>query len=150
VRDFWANMIMLYCLQSYYEYSGDERVIDLMTKYFKYQLSVPDEQFLSEMKYWQRIRGGDNLHSVLCLYNRTGEDWLMELAEKVHRNTAPWSSRGHSMSDIGNPKHVREGMEWPEWYRNLIDWHNVNVAQAFREPAQYYQLSHDEKDLQAT
>jgi len=150
VRDFWANMIMLYCLQSYYEYSGDERVIDLMTKYFKYQLSVPDEQFLSEMKYWQRIRGGDNLHSVLWLYNRTGEDWLLELAEKVHRNTAPWSSRGHSMSDIGNPKHVREGMEWPDWYRNLIDWHNVNVAQAFREPAQYYQLSHDEKDLQAT
>jgi DUF1680 family protein len=150
VRDFWANMIMLYCLQSYYEYSGDERVIDLMTKYFKYQLSVPDEQFLSEMKYWQRIRGGDNLHSVLWLYNRTGEDWLLELADKVHRNTAPWSSRGHSMSDIGNPKHAREGMEWPDWYRNLIDWHNVNVAQAFREPAQYYQLSHDEKDLQAT
>ena len=35
--DFWPNMIMLYCLQSYYEYSKDDRVIELMTKYFKFQ-----------------------------------------------------------------------------------------------------------------
>lgn len=150
VRDYWANMIMLYCLQSYYEYSGDERVITLMTNYFKYQLSVPDEVFLSEKKYWQRIRGGDNLHSVIWLYNRTGEEWLLELAEKVHQNTAPWFSRGHSLKEIGNPKHVRKGMEWPAWYGDLIDWHNVNVAQAFREPAQYYLVSHDESDLRAT
>ena len=31
IRDYWANMIMLYCLQSYYEFSGDERVIQLMS-----------------------------------------------------------------------------------------------------------------------
>ena len=148
--DFWPNMIMLYCLQSYYEYSGDERVIDLMTQYFKFQLSVPDERFLSKTKYWQRIRGGDNLHSVLWLYNRTGEDWLLELAEKVHRNTAPWSSRGHGRDAIGNRQEKREGTAWPQWYGDLIDWHNVNVAQAFRAPAQYYLLSGNQEDLQAT
>lgn len=150
IRDFWPNMIMLYCLQSYYEYSNDERVIELMEKYFRYQLTVPDSLFLSETKYWQRIRGGDNLHSVLWLYNRTGEAWLLELAEKVHLNTAPWSSRGHSLDAIGNPKHVREGMEWPSWYGDLIDWHNVNVAQGFREPGQYFQLSKDSADLKAS
>ena len=48
-QDFWGNMIMLYCLQSYYEYSGDERVINLMTNYFRYQLNVPDELFLSKL-----------------------------------------------------------------------------------------------------
>ena len=47
VRDFWGNMIMLYCLQSYYEYTEDQRVLDLMTRYFKFQLTVPDETFLS-------------------------------------------------------------------------------------------------------
>ncbi|NJN25277.1 MAG: hypothetical protein HC819_04505 [Cyclobacteriaceae bacterium] len=150
VRDYWANMIMLYCLQSYYEYSNDERVIKLMTNYFKYQLTVPDSLFLSETKYWQRIRGGDNLHSVMWLYNRTGDAFLLDLAEKIHRNTAPWKSRGHELSAIGNHKSIREGMEWPSWYGNLIDWHNVNIAQAFREPAQYYLLSHDKSDLQAT
>ena len=150
VRDYWANMIMLYCLQSYYEYAGDERVINLMTNYFKYQLDVPDSLFLSETKYWQRIRGGDNLHSVLWLYNRTGDPWLLELAEKIHRHTAPWGLRGNPLSAIQNHKETRDGMPFPDWYGELIDWHNVNVAQGFREPAQYYLLSHHERDLQAT
>ena len=51
-RDYWANMLMLYCLQTYYEHSHDKRVIDLMTKYFHYQLAVPDDRFLVD--YWQQ------------------------------------------------------------------------------------------------
>lgn len=148
VQDFWANMIMLYCLQSYYEYSGDQRVITLMTNYFKYELTIPDNEFLAS--YWQHIRGGDNLHSVLWLYNITGEEWLLTLADKVHRCTANWSSRGHSFESIGGRKEKREGTEWPEWFGQLIDWHNVNVAQAFREPAQFYQLNKDSSQLKAT
>lgn len=150
VQDFWANMIMLYCLQSYYEYSQDERVLDLMRKYFRYQLDLPEDQFLAASKYWQRIRAGDNLHSVMWLYNRTGEPWLLDLVEKIHRKTAPWGSRGLALSEIGNEKEIRPGMDWPDWYGDLADWHNVNVAQGFREPAQYYQLSGDAADLQAT
>ena len=33
---------------------------------------------------------------------------------------------------------------------DLIDWHNVNIAQGFRTPAQYYLLNGDEKYLNAT
>ncbi|MCG8308418.1 MAG: glycoside hydrolase family 127 protein [Cytophagales bacterium] len=148
-QDFWGNMIMLYCLQSYYEYSGDQRVIDLMTKYFEYQLEFPEDKFLTY--YWQKIRGGDNLHSVLWLYNRTGDKFLLELAEKIHRNTADWTSRGHSLDAIHSRKHKRETLEkWPGWYGDQIDWHNVNHAQCFREPAQYYLLSGDKKHLEAS
>ncbi|UOB18456.1 beta-L-arabinofuranosidase domain-containing protein [Abyssalbus ytuae] len=149
-QDFWANMIMLYCLQSYYEYTNDGRVLEMMSEYFKYQLSVPDELFLSKIHYWQRIRGGDNLYSVIWLYNRTGEKWLLDLAEKIHKNTAPWSKRDNSLEDIHNWKEKRESTDWPDWYSNLVDWHNVNVAQCFRESAQYYQLSHNDNDLEAT
>ncbi|MDD7884742.1 beta-L-arabinofuranosidase domain-containing protein [Flavivirga sp. 57AJ16] len=149
-QDFWPNMIMLYCLQSYYEYANDARVLSFMSKYFKYQLGLPDDQLLSKIHYWQRVRGGDNLYSVIWLYNRTGEKWLLELVDKIHRNTAPWSKRDNTLDDIKNWKEKREGTEWPEWYANLVDWHNVNVAQGFREPAQYYQLSHNTKDLNAT
>ena len=46
-EDLWPNMIMLFCLQDYYEYSGDERVIGLMTKYFHYLAGVPEQKFLS-------------------------------------------------------------------------------------------------------
>ena len=148
--DFWPNMIMLYCLQSYYEYSKDDRVIDLMTKYFKFQFDIEEKDLLSEDHYWARIRGGDNLHSVIWLYNRTGEKWLLSLAEKIYRKTAPWTSRGHKLEEIKNWKGIREGFEWPIWFSDLIDWHNVNIAQCFRTPAQYYLLNGDEKYLKAT
>lgn len=148
-QDFWPNMIMLYCLQSYYEFSNDERIINLMRNYFNYQLSVPDEKLLSKIHYWQRIRGGDNLNSVIWLYNITGDKWLLDLAEKIHRVTAPWSKRKNTLDEIKNWKGKKENIEWPEWFGDLIDWHNVNVAQAFREPAQYYLLSRSKNDLQA-
>ena len=32
--------------------------------------------------YWPKMRAGDNLESVYWLYNRTGEAWLLELAEQ--------------------------------------------------------------------
>lgn len=124
-RELWAQMIMLWCLQSYYEYSNDQRVIDLMTNYFKWQLSVPDDQFLED--YWENSRGGDNLWSVYWLYNRTGDEFLLELAEKIHRNTADWTRPSQ-----------------------LPNWHNVNIAQCFREPATYYMLQGDSTLLKAS
>ena len=123
--DFWSNMIVLFTLQNYYEYTGDDRVINLMTKYFAYELSVPDEDFLKS--YWQNSRGGDNLYSVYWLYNRTGDKWLLELAEKIHRNTADWTQKS-----------------------SLPNWHNVNIAQCFREPATWYMQSGDSAHLYAT
>ena len=124
-RDYWANMVMLFCLQSYYEHSHDRRVIELMTRYFRHQLQVPKGEFLTH--YWQKMRGGDNLLSVYWLYNQTGEAFLLELAEKIHRATANWKMPG-----------------------DLPDWHCVNIAQGFREPATYYLQSQDPADLQAT
>lgn len=124
-RDFWANMIMLYCLQTYYDRTSDPRVIELMTKYFHYQNSVPDEKFLTH--YWQRMRGGDNLYGVFWLYNRTGDPLLLELAKKIHRRTANWTMKGE-----------------------LPDWHNVNIAESFREPAEIALLTHDPTQTEAT
>ena len=123
--EIWANMIMLCCLQSYYEYFHDQRVIDLMTNYFKWEMTVPDDQFLES--YWENSRGGDNLLSVYWLYNITGDKFLLELSEKLHRNTADWTRKSI-----------------------LPNWHNVNIAQCFREPATYYMLSGDSADLNAS
>ena len=74
-RELWAQMIMLWCLQSYYEYSQDQRVIDLMTNYFKWQMTVPDDQLLED--YWEKSRGGDNIISIYWLYNHTGDAFLL-------------------------------------------------------------------------
>ena len=124
-QDLWANMIMLWIMQDYYDYSGDKRVIKLMTNYFKWEMALPDNMMLQS--YWENSRGGDNLYSVLWLYNRTGDKWLLDLAHKLHKNTADWTQKD-----------------------NLPNWHNVNVAQCFREPATYFMLSKDSSDLKAT
>lgn len=122
-RDYWANMVMLFCLQNYYEQTQDPRVLQLMSRYFKYQLSVPDEKMLTG--YWQRMRGGDNIYTIHWLYNLTGDPELLKVAEKIHRCTANWRMKG-----------------------DLPNWHNVNVVECFREPAQYFLQTGDRNDLQ--
>jgi len=121
----WAQMIMLTTLQHYYEFTNDDRILKLMTNYFKWELALPDDQFLES--YWENSRGGDNLYSVLWLYNRTGDQFLLDLAHKIHRNTANWTQAS-----------------------SLPNWHNVNVAECFREPATYYMLTGDKKMLNAS
>lgn len=125
IPDLWPNMIMLWCLQSYYEFSNDSRVLTLMSKYFKWQASVPDSIFLKT--YWENSRGGDNLYIIYWLFNRTGEKYLLDLATKIYRNTADWTMEN-----------------------NLPNWHNVNIAQSFRTPATYYMQTKDSNDLAAT
>ena len=123
--ELWAQMVMLWALQTYYEHSGDQRVLDAMTDYFKWEMNVPDSQFLKGL--WQEKRGGDNLWSVLWLFNRTGDDSILPLIDKLHRNTSDWT-----MKD------------------DLPNWHGVNVAQGFREPATYYMYTGDSDMLNAT
>lgn len=123
--DLWGNMIMLWCLQSYYEFSNDQRIIPFMIKYFQWQNNLPESMLLKD--YWENSRGGDNILSVYWLYNITGDQFLLELAEKIHRNTADWMQKD-----------------------NLPNWHNVNIAQSFREPATYYLQSHNPDHLKAT
>jgi len=124
-QDFWPNMIVLWILQSHYEYTNDQRILDFMSNYCHYLLTVPDDDFLSS--YWENSRGGDNLWSVAWLYNRTGDADLLTLADKIHRNTANWTRS-----------------------TQLPNWHNVNIAQCFREPATYYMFTKDSAMLAAS
>ncbi|MGN0070199.1 MAG: beta-L-arabinofuranosidase domain-containing protein [Prevotella sp.] len=123
--ELWAQMIMLWALQTYYEYSGDERVITAMTNYLKWELTVDDSKFLKGV--WQEKRGGDNLWSAIWLYNRTGDREILPLMEKLHQNTSDWTQEG-----------------------TLPNWHGVNVAQGFREPATYYIYDGNPELLEAT
>jgi hypothetical protein len=108
--DFWPVMPVLNALQSYYEASGDPRVLRCLTGYFRWQLNCRATRFMAD---WADVRKGDNLESVYWLYNRTGEAWLLDLAAKIHRSGADWTGR-------------------------LPTEHGVNLSQGFREPAEYF------------
>ncbi|MDO5308988.1 MAG: glycoside hydrolase family 127 protein [Planctomycetia bacterium] len=123
--DLWPNMLILFLMQSYYEYTGDQRVINFMSKYFDWIAMYPEKKFLKT--YWENSRAGDLLYSCFWLYNITGNDTLLAVAKKINANTANW----------------KQGSTLP-------NWHNVNIAQCFRQPATWWMLSHDEADKYAT
>ncbi len=121
----WAQMVMLWTLQNYYEFTSDERVLPFMRRYFEWEMAQPDENFLKD--YWENCRGGDNMWSVIWYYGKTGDTSVLPLIEKIHRNNA----------DCTNPA-------------ALPNWHNVNIAQYFREPAELYMITGDSTMLSAS
>ena len=120
--DMWPHMPILNALQSYHEYTGDTRIFSFLTKYFQFQDKVPATQF---MKSWAGYRWGDNIETIHWLYNRLGGEWLLTLAQRIHENSADYTS-------------------------GIPNWHNVNLSQGFREPAEYWLQSKDPKHLDAT
>lgn len=120
--DFWPGMPLLAAFRSWYEYSGDERVIPFMTRYLQFQNTQPPEVF---NRSWGAFRWGDNIDSAYWLYNRTGDDWLLDLVGKMHSGSADYVS-------------------------GIPNWHNVNLAQGFREPLQFGLLSGDPSHSAAT
>lgn len=119
--DMWPHMPILNALQSYHEYTGDTRIFTFLTKYFQFQDIVPAGQFI---KSWAGLRWGDNIETIHWLYNRTGGDWLLNLAKRIHENSADYTT-------------------------GMPTWHNVNVSQGFREPAEYWLQSKEPKHLDA-
>jgi hypothetical protein len=120
--DIWPHMPVLNAMQSYYEYSGDRRVLSFMLKYFRWQNGLPPDHLAAA--FWAKMRFGDNLESVYWIYDRTGEPWLLELARKIHAVTNDWT-------------------------HDLADRHGVNIAQCFREPAVFWLQSHEPAFLAA-
>ena len=134
-NDWWPKMVMLKVLQQYYTATQDERVIDLMTRYFRYQLKMLPGNELGYVTYWGNRRGGDNLAMVYWLYNVTGDQFLLELAEIIHQQTFDWTSvYSGTMIRCLNP---------------LPELHCVNLAQGLKEPIVYYQQHPDEIYLDA-
>jgi uncharacterized protein len=128
-EDWWPKMVMLKVLQQYYSATGDHRVIDLMTGYFKYQLGNLSDYPLGHWTYWAEQRGGDNLQIVLWLYNITNDNFLLDLADLLHEQTTDWT-RIFTDNTLRNAN--------PYAYL-----HCVNVAHGVKEPVVYYQRSKD-------
>lgn len=132
-HDWWPKMVMLKVMQQYYSATRDERVISFLTKYFRYQLKTLPEKPLGHWTFWGEQRGGDNLMIVYWLYNITGDEFLLELGELIHKQTFNWTDI-FTRNDHLNRQH---------------SLHCVNLAQGFKEPVVYYQQSKDNRDLES-
>jgi DUF1680 family protein len=155
-QDWWPKMVMLKVLQQYYEVSGDQRVIDLMLNYFRFQLRELPKTPLDNWSFWANRRGGDNLMVVYWLYNLTGKSFLLELADLLHEQTFPWTTvflnedcyRGGEVDHLypyntGNRYPYNEELISRLCTRQLQSFHCVNLAQGIKEPMIRYQQDHD-------
>ena len=133
-RDWWPKMVMLKILKQYYSATGDKRVINLMTNYFKYQLKELPNKPLDHWTFWARYRGGDNLMVVYWLYNITGDTFLLELGDLVHKQTFDYTDAFLNTDLLTKPGSI----------------HCVNLAQGIKAPLIYYQHHPDQKYLDAT
>ncbi|MBP0456897.1 beta-L-arabinofuranosidase domain-containing protein [Streptomyces montanisoli] len=113
--DFWPHMPVLDALRTWQEYSGDERVVPALTRWLTFLHKQPPTLF---SQGWGSARCGDTIDTAYWLYNRTGDSWLLDLVHDMHTNGADYT-------------------------HTIPTWHNVNLAQGFREPAQYGVLAGD-------
>ncbi|WP_353946218.1 beta-L-arabinofuranosidase domain-containing protein [Streptomyces sp. HUAS MG91] len=116
--DFWPFLPLLMALRTYQEYTHDERIVPFLTRFLTFMEAQDKGAFDSS---WVSVRWGDGIDTARWLYERTGDAFLDSLVDKMHRYGADWTG------DLPTP-------------------HNVNIAQGFREPAQYAQWADGDTD----
>jgi len=134
-RDWWPNMIMLKVLTQYQEATGDARVIPLLRRYFAYQLRTIDQ---TPLKEWAVFRWGDEVLSLIWLYNRTGDSILLDLARKLRDQGHDWQ---------GQFAHFEFTSKVTKNQITLAT-HVVNNAMALKTEAEWWLVSRDESDRQ--
>jgi hypothetical protein len=131
--DWWPRMVMLYALKDYYEATQDARVLPFLTRYFQFQA---DHLAATPLQEWGKSRAGDNIDIVLWLYNRTGNAALLALADTLKNQAYDWTT-------------VLTNNTFAAFGDDFQPKHNVNVSQAMKMPAVYYQRSNAAADRNA-
>ncbi|MCC7448223.1 MAG: glycoside hydrolase family 127 protein [Anaerolineae bacterium] len=132
--DPWPVFITLKAMTQYQEATGDPRVIPVMERFLRKLDTLLDEQ---PLQMWAKMRWPDLLVSVDWLYERTGDDWLLAFAEKIHAQGYDW--RNHFTDFQYKEKH-------PQW---TLEAHVVNNAMALKHSGLWYRHSHDAADKAA-
>ena len=123
--DYWPLMPMLMALELYHDATGDERVIPFLENYFAWEAEALKTKKLTS---WARVRGGDNIFAVLWLYEKTGNDSLLDLCKLIYEQTFDWES-------------VYDEEAWMGTY------HIVNAQQSFKLFPVMYAITGDDHYL---
>ncbi len=127
IHDWWPYGVMLKVLTQYYEVTEDARVIDVLTKFFKYMLGkLPHKHIHS----WGKVRWADTVLSIVWLYNRNGDTELLKLADLLMRQGYDWA---YNFIDFGHT------MKQQHQFR--MRTHVVNNAMGIKTPAVQWLLT---------
>jgi hypothetical protein len=129
--DWWPDMIMLKVLTQYQEATGDPRVIPVLEKFFAYQSRTLAE---NPLKKWAIYRWGDELYTILWLYNRNGDARLLDLARALAAQGYDWKKQ---FDDFQYTEKVTKP-------KANLESHGVNNGMALKTPALWSLVSGDE------
>ena len=85
--DPWPRFVVLKALIQYHEATQDEQIVPAMLRFLQRLDHLLDERPLRE---WARFRWADLVLSIHWLHAKTGEEWLLPLAAKVHAQGFDW------------------------------------------------------------
>ena len=123
--DPWPVMPMLIALEMYCDATNDERVIPFLQAYFAWEAEYLKSKPLTS---WAKQRGGDNITAVLWLYERTGDNALLDLCNTLYNQTFDWEGA-----------YTEEAL--------LASYHIVNLQESFKLFPVMYAVTGDEKYL---
>lgn len=129
--DTWAVLLILKVLTLYADCSGDDRiqgVVELCLKNFDKHLDY------FTLRNWGAARWYEGLIAILWLYERTNEDWLLNLAKKLKLQGFDW----REMFESGYIDSCNEGWDYYS--------HVVNIAMMLKSEALMSLISDDDPE----
>ena len=145
--DWWPRIVMLKVLTQFQEFTGDGRVIPVMDRYFRYQLS---ELRTRPLRDWAKFRWQDELLSVIWLYNRTGSAYLLDLAHMLRKQGYDWQEQyaDFKYTERITAEYIR--LEKGEELKDLaLATHGVNNGQAVKAGPVWSLVSGSDADRSA-
>jgi DUF1680 family protein len=132
--DPWPIFVVFKALVQYQEATNDERIIPAMLRFCEYLRNHTEDR---PLKSWGKFRWQDLIISLFWLYERTNEEWLLDLAAELQA----------------------QGYDWREHFARFIykreadvklETHVVNNAMALKAPAVWYRYSGNPADLEGS
>ena len=126
-------MVANYYLRDYHEATNDPRVLPFLAKYYRHMLDALPTRPLRD---WGKSRAGDEMDTVIWLYNRTHEPFLLDLVDLLQKQAYDWPTIMHTNTYAG-------------FGADFQPKHNVNVPQATKMPAVSWQRTGDQRERAA-
>lgn len=134
IYDPWPVSVVLKAVTQYQEATGDPRIVPAMQRFFRrLQQLLAVRPLLS----WAKMRSADLVLSIYWLYERTGEEWLLDLVQIIQQQSYDW---------LAHFEHFPYTQRQERWQHET---HVVNTSMAIKQPAVSYRLSQDERHRQA-